>query len=266
MTILDRIVENKRKELALAEASVSLQELEGSRLFDRKTISLSSSITDRAKSGIIAEFKRKSPSKGVINTSASAAEIADGYFREGAAGISILTDSHFFGGSNHDLISARDDSFFPILRKDFTISEYQVVEAKSIGADAILIIAAILGSREILNLSKLARSLGLEVVLEIHEKAELEKVNEFISIVGVNNRDLRSFEVNTSVSLDLAPKIPAGFARISESGITSPEEIHALRAAGFDGFLIGERFMATPNPVKAFSDFVKSIILSHVES
>jgi len=265
MTILDKIVENKRRELALAEASVSIQELEGSQLFDRKTISLSSSILDRGKSGIIAEFKRKSPSKGAINTDASVVEVTDGYFSEGASGVSILTDSHFFGGSNVDLISAREESFFPILRKDFTISEYQVVEAKAIGADAILIIAAILDSREIKSLSKLARSLGLEVLLEIHEKSELEKVNEYINIVGVNNRDLRSFEVNTSISLELAPKIPAGFARISESGITSPEEIHALRAAGFDGFLIGERFMATPNPVKAFSDFVKSITLSHVE-
>ena len=266
MTILDRIVENKKRELVLAEASVSIQELEGSKLFDRKTISLSSSILDRGKSGIIAEFKRKSPSKGAINTSASVVDVTDGYFREGAAGVSILTDFNFFGGSNKDLIMAREESFSPILRKDFTISEYQVVEAKAIGADAILIIAAILDGREILNLSKLARSMGLEVLLEIHEKSELEKVNEYINIIGVNNRDLRSFEVNTAISLELAPKIQAGFVRISESGISSSMEIKALRDAGFDGFLIGERFMSAPDPVKAFSGFVKSIALSHVES
>ncbi len=155
---------------------------------------------------------------------------------------------------------------YPILRKDFIVSEYQVVEAKAIGADAILIIAAILKRSEILHLSRLARSIGLEVLLEIHERAELEKVNEYINIIGVNNRDLRSFEVNTSVSLELADMIPAGFVRISESGISSSQDIKSLRDAGYDGFLIGERFMAAPDPVRAFSGFVKSINSNHVES
>jgi indole-3-glycerol phosphate synthase len=266
MTILDKIVANKRKELAGASVFTTLNELEGSKLFDRKVISLSKSVLDSERSGIIAEFKRKSPSKGVINNNASVAEVADGYFKEGAAGVSILTDKHFFGGSNDDLKRARDEAFFPILRKDFTISEYQVIEAKAIGADAILIIAAILDSKEILCLSKLASSIGLEVLLEIHERSELDKVNEYIDIIGVNNRDLRSFEVNTAISLELAGKIPAGFARISESGISSPLDIKELRDAGYDGFLIGERFMAATDPVKAFSGFVKSIKLSHVES
>jgi indole-3-glycerol phosphate synthase len=266
MTILDKIVANKKNELAAAGVSATLNELEGSRFFDRKIISLSESVLDRTRSGIIAEFKRKSPSKGNINCNASVAEVAEGYYKEGAAGVSILTENHFFGGSNDDLKKARDEAFFPILRKDFIISEYQVVEAKAIGADAILIIAAILERSEILQLSRLARSIGLEVLLEIHEKGELDKVNEYINIIGVNNRDLRSFEVNTSVSLELADSIPAGFARISESGISSPQDIKSLRDAGYDGFLIGERFMAAPDPVRAFSGFVKSIKSNDVES
>jgi indole-3-glycerol phosphate synthase len=260
MTILDKIIENKKKELNLLAGMTSVRDLQKSRLFKRETISLSEFILDTTKTGIIAEFKRKSPSKGIINSSSSVEEVTSGYFRTGASGVSILTDTQFFGGSNSDLLHAREKSLFPILRKDFIIDEYQVIESKSVGADAILLIAAVLEKKVIVNLSQLARLLGLEVLLEIHEPDELEKVNRYINIIGVNNRNLRTFEVNTDNSEKIAEKIPNGFIKISESGITSPQVINKLRTSGYDGFLIGEKFMCTPDPVKAFSEFVKELI------
>lgn len=260
MTILDKIIENKKKELSLLTGLTSIQDLENSRLFKREPISLSEFLSDRSKTGIIAEFKRKSPSKGIINSSSSVEEVTSGYFRAGASGVSVLTDTQFFGGSSADLLCIREKSLFPILRKDFIIGEYQVIESKSIGADAILLIAAALGNQEILNLSGLARSLGLEVLLEIHEKDELDKANQYVNIIGVNNRNLKTFEVNTDISEKIAEKIPPGFLKISESGISSPEVIKKLRVSGYDGFLIGEKFMCTPDPVKAFSEFVQELI------
>jgi indole-3-glycerol phosphate synthase len=260
MTILDKIIENKKKELEVLAGATAVKDLENSRLFKRETISLSESLLDRSKTGIIAEFKRKSPSKGIINSSSPVEEVTSGYFREGASGISILTDNQFFGGSDTDLLIAREKSHFPILRKDFIINEYQVIESKSIGADAILLIAAALGEQEILNLSRLARSLGLEVLLEIHEEDELDNINRYVNIVGVNNRNLKTFEVNTDISDKIADKIPQGLLKISESGISSPQVIKKLRVIGYNGFLIGEKFMCTPDPVKAFSEFVKDLI------
>ena len=259
MTILDKIIENKKKELKVLAGMTSVGDLEKSRLFKREPISLSEFLLDRNKTGIIAEFKRKSPSKGVINSSSSVVDVTCGYFREGASGVSVLTDNQFFGGSPSDLVNAREKSSFPILRKDFIIDEYQVIESKAIGADAILLIAAALDNKAILNLSRLARSLGLEVLLEIHEPDELDKVNQYVNIIGVNNRNLKTFEVNTDISEKLAEKIPAGFLKISESGISSPQIIKKLRTSGYDGFLVGEKFMSAPDPVKAFSEFVKDL-------
>jgi len=259
MTILDKIIKNKKRELSLLKESVSVSDLEESPLFGRKLISLSRSVTDKSKTGIIAEFKRKSPSKGIINSISGVEEVTSGYCSEGASGISVLTDHRFFAGSNEDLKCARMRSTIPILRKDFIIDEYQVIESKSIGADAILLIAAALDKNEILILSRLAQSLEMEVLLEIHEQNELEKANRFIDIIGVNNRDLKTFDVNIERSELLADKILPGFIKISESGISSPRVIRNLRAFGYDGFLIGETFMCTADPVKAFSDFVKNI-------
>ena len=260
MTILDKIIENKRRELNLLTEATPVRDLENSILFKRQIISLSEFILDKSKTGIIAEFKRKSPSKGIINSLSAIEEVTSGYFREGASGVSVLTDTQFFGGSNADLLRARNKSIFPILRKDFIIDEYQVIESKSIGADAIILIAAALGKQEINNLSVLARSLGMEVLLEIHEPDELEKINQYVNIIGVNNRNLKTFEVNIDISEKLATKIPNGFLKISESGISSPRVIKNLRVFGYNGFLIGEKFMGTPDPVKAFSEFVKDLI------
>ena len=260
MTILDKIVENKKKELKHLMEFTSVSDLEKSLTFNRRTISLSAKLASDSGTGIIAEFKRKSPSKGILNSLSSVEEVVTGYISEGASGLSVLTDSRFFGGSANDLLCARKISGIPILRKDFIIDEYQIVESKSIGADTILLIAAILEEKTILNFSRLARSLGLEVILEIHEQDELDKVNNYINIIGVNNRNLKTFEVNTDASERLSEKIPNGFLKISESGISSPLVIEKLRKAGFNGFLMGEKFMKTSDPVKAFSRFVKSLV------
>jgi indole-3-glycerol phosphate synthase len=266
MTILDRIIENKKRELAILSRAKSVRVLEKSSLFQREVISLSAYIMAKNRTGIIAEYKRQSPSKGIINSVSDVGEVTSGYFKAGASGVSILTDTEFFGGSNADLLSVRGMSLSPILRKDFIIDEYQVVESKSIGADAILIIAAVLGTKDILCLSELARSLGMEVLLEIHESKELDKVNQYVTIIGVNNRNLKTFEVNTDISEKLAENIPNDFLKISESGITSPLIIKKLKAAGYNGFLIGEKFMSTPDPVYSFSEFVKEIIRSNDQS
>ena len=186
-------------------------------------------------------------------------EVAFGYFKEGACGVSVITDHKFFGGSPFDLMNAREKSSFPILRKDFILDEYQVIESKAIGADAILLIAAVLEKQEVLNLSRLAHSLGLEILLEVHEQNELDKVNQYTNIIGINNRNLRTFEVNTDISEKIAHRIPPGFLRISESGISSPQTIKKLKTAGYHGFLIGEKFMSTSDPVQAFAEFVKEL-------
>lgn len=259
MTILDNIVENKKKELALLKKITSVRDLENSLFFSRKVISLSESLMDKNKTGIVAEFKRKSPSRGIINSTSEVGEVTTGYFTEGASGVSILTDTQFFGGSNADILKVREKSFFPILRKDFIIDEYQVIESKSIGADVILLIAAILGEAEVFRFSELARSLGMEVLLEVHDTAELNRLNRFVNIIGVNNRNLKTFEVNTDISESLIGKIPDGILRISESGIESGKIINKLRDSGYNGFLIGGKFMRTADPVKAFSEFVKDL-------
>lgn len=259
MTILEKIIEYKKKELSILEKLTPVKELEKRGYFKRQPLSLTSFLNDKKTSGIIAEFKRKSPSRGIINSFSIAGDVVSGYFREGASGVSILTDTQFFGGSVSDLMVVRDKSKFPILRKDFIIGEYQVIESKSVGADTILLIAAVLTTSEILNLSKLARSLGMEVLLEVHTSAELDKINQFIDIIGVNNRDLKSFTVDIETSVRMAGSIPAGFLKISESGISTSEGIRNLRNHGYAGFLMGEKFMGCSDPVKAFSEFVKEL-------
>ena len=260
MTILDIIIADKKKELETTAKIATIRDLESSIYFEREINSLSEMLLDENKTGIIAEFKRKSPSKGVINSEASVIEVTSGYFREGASGVSVLTEKKYFDGSTADLSLARENEIVPILRKDFIIDEYQVIESKAIGADAILLIAAALRQKEILNLARLARSMGLEVVFEIHKPKELDLVNQYVNIIGVNNRNLKTFEVNINTSEELADKIPQGFIKISESGITSPLVIRNLKMLGYNGFLIGEKFMCTPDPVKAFAAFVKDLI------
>ncbi len=258
-TILEKIVARKKEEVALRQLSVPHSSLEKNIAFDRPVFSLKKSLTDPQKCGIIAEFKRKSPSKGDINVAAEVGQTTTGYIQSGASALSILTDESFFGGSMEDFKTARRLNNCPILRKDFIISEYQVTEAWSIGADVILLIAAILTPALALALAKLAKEMEMEVLLEIHNKEELNRLNQHIDIVGVNNRNLNDFSVSINRSIELFDLIPSEFIKISESGIDSPEALLTLKDKGYQGFLMAEKFMATDRPEIACADFIRKV-------
>ncbi len=260
MNILEEIIQHKREEVERAKGLKSVLQLEKSKAYTRKVIPLTRYLTDPSKTGIIAEFKRKSPSKGIINADATIEEVTTGYFRGGASGLSVLTDEHYFGGTSADLVRTREINSIPILRKDFIVDEYQVIESRAIGADVILLIAAALSIHDTKALAKLANSLDLQVLLEIHGEGELDHLNEYVQIVGVNNRDLKTFVVDVERSVQLSDQIPPEFLKISESGISSPLTIKRLNGCGFQGFLMGEAFMKAAEPARAFSDFVESII------
>jgi len=256
-TILDKITDTKREEIANNKKCFSPEELRAKPLFSRRCHSLKKNLLDLSSSGIIAEFKQKSPSKGVINSSVMVDEVTTGYVRAGAAGLSVLTDFTFFGGSLGNLEKARIcNPETPILRKDFMIDAYQLIESKAFGADIILLIAACLTKDEAATLAGTAKELGLEVLFEIHEEDELALIPPDADFVGVNNRNLKTMDVNLETSLHLAPMISDHFLKISESGISDPSAILALRAAGYQGFLIGENFMKTGDPVKACREFI----------
>lgn len=259
MTILDKIIAYKRKEIIADEVLISIKELEESLLFQRACFSLKKSIQQKDLSGIIAEFKRKSPSKGIINNHSEVKNVVEGYIDAGASAVSVLTDFHFFGGKNIDLINARKIISSPILRKDFTVSEYQIIEAKSIGADAILLIAAVLSKVEIKQFTHLAQQLGMEVLLEVHTQEELDKYIPEITLVGINNRNLKTFEVDFENSKRLVAQLPKETIKIAESGINDYKNILELKEHGFDGFLIGENFMKTLNPENTCKQFIKKL-------
>ena len=259
MNILDQIIASKKREIALKKAVFSIQQLENSDLFNSKTNSLSKSIVN-SPFGIIAEHKRRSPSKGTINHGLSLEEVVKGYENARASGISVLTDSQYFGGSLEDLVLARAAVKTPLLRKEFIVDEYQLLEAKSNGADAILLIAAVLTRSEIKALSEFAQSIALEVLLEVHNQEELEKaIMPSLDIIGVNNRNLKTFEMNLQTSMDLITEIPDDFVKISESGLTAAEDIKLLKSYGYQGFLIGENFMKTENPGKSLDQFFTTL-------
>lgn len=260
MTILDKIIERKREEVAVAKQTVSLGELEKYPLFERKPYSLIESILNKERNGIIAEFKRASPSKGIINDRSTVTEVVMGYELAGASAISVLTDADFFKGSLADLTEAREAVSIPILRKEFVIDRYQIAEAKAYGADVILLIAAVLSADEIRDLSSYAKELGLNVLLEVHDKEELERsIFETIDAIGVNNRNLKDFTVSIKHSLDLVDLIPDAFIKVSESGLSDPKSIIELKKAGFQSFLIGENFMKTESPKDAIREFVAQL-------
>jgi indole-3-glycerol phosphate synthase len=263
MTILEEIISHKRKEVAQAKEIKPVPKLEKNKLFRRTTLPFTDYLVNPDKTGIIAEFKRRSPSKGIINEMATIEEVTTGYFRSGASALSVLTDEKFFGGSNNDLVRARELNPIPILRKDFIIDEYQIIEAKAIGADAILLIAAALDIKKAKELARFAQSLHLQVLLEVHNSGELDHLNEFVNMAGVNNRDLKTFMVDTELSAQLAAEIPSNFCKISESGITSPLTIKRLKGCGYQGFLIGGYFMRSPEPAQAFSEFVKQMLFDN---
>lgn len=257
MNILETIVVNKKVEVSNKKLEVSISDLEMSDLFPRKTLSLREFLLDKNRTGIIAEYKRKSPSKGIINNISTVEDVTKAY-AEYASGISVLTDEKFFGGNANDLLKARFNQI-PILRKDFMIDEYQIIEAKSIGADVILLIAACLTVQEVKQFASLAKRLGLEVLLEIHNDEELEHICDDVDFVGVNNRNLKTFVVDIDTSLYLINKIPTEKLAIAESGISNVDTIVTLHNAGFKGFLIGENFMKEPDPSVAFASFVTQL-------
>ncbi len=263
MNILEQIITHKHQELAAARRLRPVSALEQLPGFRRPTLSLAAFLQDPEKTGIIAEFKRRSPSKGIINAAASVTEVTESYARNGASGISVLTDEQFFGGSNDDLMAARLQPV-PILRKDFIIDEYQVTEARAIGADVILLIAACLSVQRVRELAAFARSLQLEVLLELHDATELGHICADTRLVGINNRNLRNFEVDLRHSIELAGRIPDTHLKIAESGIGDPQTISTLRSAGFSGFLIGETFMKHDHPAIAFAAFAEQVKLNRL--
>ena len=260
MDILKKITENTRREVALRKEQVSLKTLESSVFFTRKMPSFRDALNMSGPS-IIGEFKRKSPSSGIIS-SREVEFVAKGYEQAGVSAISVLTDQTFFGGFDSDLLKAAAVTMLPLLRKDFIIDEYQVVEAKSIGASAILLIASVLDKDEIKNLAELAFSLGLDVLFEIHMEEELEKMNDRIRIIGVNNRNLNTFETDISQSAGLCSRLPGNCIRVAESGIKSPEDVLNLYNEGYDAFLIGETFMRSEDPGKTAKQFIEKISVS----
>jgi len=259
MNILETIIARKKEEVDTAKKNVSLKQLEYYRHYNANVPSLTESILKPGANGIIAEFKRKSPSKGDINAAAKVENIIPGYENAGVAGISILTDSDFFGGKKDDLTKGRDLCSLPIIRKEFIIDPYQIYEARAIGASAILLIGAILNKQQTLELASLANSLDMEVLFEIHNEKELDLLNNYINMVGINNRNLKTFDVDLEQSIRLANQLPDNMLPIAESGIASIDDYLYLRQAGFKGFLMGEYFMKTKDPAIACSNLCEKI-------
>lgn len=259
MTILETITAYKHKEVAAKKNAFPISLLEQAPLFDRTPNSLATALRN-SHTGIIAEHKRRSPSKSLINASSEVQDVASGYETAGVSGMSVLTDTKFFGGSLDDLLVARDAVKFPLLRKEFIVDPYQIFEAKAYGADAILLIAACLSNYQLKEFSEIAKQLSLDVLLEVHSKEELDRsLLLSVDMLGVNNRNLKTFEVSIEMSKTLAVDIPNDFVKVSESGISSVETIKELKPYGFQGFLIGENFMKTTHPGKSASEFIKKL-------
>ena len=257
--ILEKIFNHKLKEIDERKKTSSAKMLEEKPLFSRQTRSLSQAIRRKDQSGIVAEFKNRSPSMGTINENANVKKVSQGYLTAGASALSILTDENFFGGSLNKLEIARKNNDCPILQKDFIMDPYQIQEAKAYGADAILLIAAMLSKDKVRELSSYAGSLGLETLLEIHQEEELDRITDQIDLVGINNRNLKNFSVNQKNSVDLVNSIPYGFVKIAESGIESAKQAFNLLNSGFDGLLIGSQFMKHTDPAEACREFINQL-------
>ena len=258
--ILDIICRNKRLEIADQKEAVPISNLKDSlSLQPRKKVSFKQALAV-SKSGIIAEFKRKSPSKGWIRQDADASNIARSYEEAGAAAISCLTDGPFFGGGFTDFEKAREAvEGVPLLRKDFILDEYQLYQSRLMGADAVLLIAACLTADEIARFTAIAHELDMEALLEIHEESELASICPDTDVIGINNRNLKTFDTDIRHTMDLAGRIPEQFLKISESGLSQPETVIQLRQAGFRGFLVGENFMKTDDPGKSLREFIQKL-------
>ena len=258
--ILDEIIAYKRREVMDRRLRTPVAELERSTYFSRSTSSLSDELRRPDRVGVIAEIKRRSPSKGILNADICVESVSAGYIQAGASAISVLTDFEYFGGTSADLISARGAHASPILRKDFIVDEYQLVEAKSIGADAILLIAAALRPEEVRGLAATARALGLESLLEVHSEEELQSHGcDEVHAIGVNSRDLRTFAVDVGIAERMIDRIPKGVVAVAESGITTADDLIRLRRAGYHGFLIGEAFMRQSKPEDGCRLFIEAV-------
>ena len=265
LNILEKIVSYKKEEVRKKKTDLPVLLLEKLPGFEREILSMQKFLRDPGKTGIIAEFKRKSPSKGIINGVATVEDVTAAYAGHGASAISVLTDTPSFGGSSDDLIGARFNAL-PILRKDFMVDVYQIIESRALGADSILLIAACLRPDETKSLAAMAHQLGLEVLLEIYEESELDHLCDDVDIVGINNRDLKTFTVDIDRSIRMAQRLPPGKLRIAESGIRDVDTLLHMKSAGFDGFLIGEQFMCAPDPAIAFASFTDQLKTKLYES
>ena len=256
-TILDEIVANRRVEVALQKQRIPLSDIQSAIDFGFVCNSLSARLQTPGGSGIVAEFKRCSPSKGIINDRVQPKIVTKGYADAGVSGLSVLTDSRYFGGSTADFVEARHTNpLTPLLRKDFMIDEYQLFESRLLKADVVLLIAAVLQKSEIARFTAIAHDLGMEVLLELHDESEIEKIDHAIDMIGINNRNLKDFKVDMDRSLKLLGRLPENAVKISESGLSDPETVDYLRSRGFHGFLMGESFMKSENPAAACSDFI----------
>lgn len=255
MDILEKIIAAKRSEVARQKEAVSTEMLLDAEQMLRRPVSMSQALTASA-TGIIAEFKRCSPSKGRIHGDARIEDIVPVYEQSGASAISILTDEPFFGGSTADFCHARQLVSCPLLRKEFIIDEYQIIQSRAMGADAILLIAAALTQEQCRRFVQLAHELSLEVLLEIHSESELEYMACGADMIGVNNRNLGTFVTDVENSFRLIEKLPQNIVRVSESGISSPKTVAQLRQAGYKGFLMGENFMKESHPGDALKQFI----------
>jgi indole-3-glycerol phosphate synthase len=255
LNILDRIMAVKRAEVAAAKNAVPASRLENlveKQKAPRGFVSALKQRIDAGEAAVIAEIKRASPSKGVMREQFDPAEIAKSYAAGGAACLSVLTDREFFQGAPEHLAAARAACALPVLRKDFVFDPYQVLEARAMGADCILLIAACLPAAEMKTLEDAARQLGMAVLVEVHDAAELESALELHTpLIGVNNRDLRTFETRIETTLALLERMPADRIVITESGIASPADVARLRSRGVNAFLVGEAFMRAPDPGRA---------------
>jgi len=259
-TILDEIVANRRAEVLGQKKLISREEILAKTDLNVSRNSLVNSLTIRGSSGIIAEFKRESPSKGIINEMAQPYEVTKGYAKAGASGLSVLTEGRYFGGNTNDFSVARiANPFTPLLRKDFMIDVYQLYESRLLNADVILLIAAILSKAEISYFTSIAHELGMEVLLELHDENEIDLIDTSVDLIGINNRNLKDFKVDLNRSLKLLERLPANAVKISESGLSSPETVDYLRSCGFSGFLMGENFMKTEDPAFACKDFISRL-------
>jgi indole-3-glycerol phosphate synthase len=260
MTILDQIIARKYLEVEKNKASRPVSVLEKSGFLSEKPRSLMKALLRERSPGIISEFKRRSPSRGIINGSASAGEVSAGYAAAGSSAISVLTNMEFFGGSVSDLEEVRRSVDCPILCKDFIIDEYQVIEARSSGADAVLLISDINTADRLDRLYRFTLSLGMEVLFEVHKKECLQSVPQDAAIIGINSRNLTSFTVSIDHALEMAALLPQNIVKVAESGIRSVDDYFVLKKAGFNAFLVGEYFMNSPSPALTCKAFIENIV------